>query len=97
MPRTETRLRLPEFLHLQPQSDGSAHVVDDRTFSVARVNASARVLLESLREPRTEGDLRTALARAADCTPEETAEAVTSLIADLGARGWIETDSTAPA
>ncbi|MEU9454325.1 PqqD family protein [Streptomyces sp. NPDC048277] len=77
-------------LHLRPEPDGGARVIDDTTFTAAQVNTSARILLEALREPRTEQELVTTLALAADCTPAEATAPVARLLADLTAYGWIE-------
>ncbi|NUS29572.1 MAG: PqqD family protein [Streptomyces sp.] len=89
MSPADTRLRLVDSLHLQTEPDGTGRVVDDRTFTAARVNASARILLEALREPRTREDLRTILAQAASCPPQEAEEPVARLVEELLSYGWI--------
>ncbi|MFF7467367.1 PqqD family peptide modification chaperone [Streptomyces sp. NPDC008092] len=83
-------IRLPGSVHLRPEPDGGAQVIDDTTFTAARVNRAARILLEALREPCTEQDLVTTLATAAGCSPAEAATPVARLLADLTAYGWIE-------
>lgn len=90
MSPADTRLCLVDSLHLQVEADGSARVVDDRTFTAAQVNHSARILLEALREPRTQRDLQSVLAQAAGCRVEETAAPVARLVEELTAYGWIE-------
>ncbi|MET8976332.1 hypothetical protein ABZX85_12020 [Streptomyces sp. NPDC004539] len=92
MSPADTRLRLVDSLHLQPEADGTAHVVDDRTFTTARVNHSARILLEALREPRTRRDLQSVLARAAGCPLAETVTPVARLVGELTAYGWVTED-----
>ncbi|MER6079752.1 hypothetical protein [Streptomyces sp. NPDC001833] len=82
-------LRLPGSLLLRPERDGGAQVIDDTTFTAARVNRAARILLEALRAPRTEQELVTTLATAAHCFPVE-ATPVARLPADLTTYGWIE-------
>lgn len=90
MPPAEP-LRLVDALHLKPEPDGGAQVVDDRTFAAAHVNRSARILLEALQEsPRTEHDLTAVLAEAAECAPEEAAGPVAELVRELRGRGWVE-------
>ncbi|NEA98541.1 PqqD family peptide modification chaperone [Streptomyces sp. SID13726] len=81
---------LVDSLHLQVEADGTARVVDDRTFTAAQVNQSARILLEALREPRTRGDLESVLAQAAGCSLTETVTPVARLVEELTAYGWIE-------
>ncbi|MFF5138887.1 PqqD family peptide modification chaperone [Streptomyces sp. NPDC013157] len=83
-------LRLPGSLQLRPEPDGGAQVIDDTSFTAARVNRAARILLEALREPRTEQEVVTILAKAAHCSPAEAAAPVARLLADLTAYGWIE-------
>ncbi|MEU6375042.1 hypothetical protein [Streptomyces sp. NPDC046909] len=87
---TATRLRLVDSLHLEAEPDGGAHVIDDRTFTAAHVNVSARILLEALREPRTHDDLHAILAEAADCPPSQTVHPVARLVEELTAYGWVE-------
>ncbi|MGX9887879.1 PqqD family protein [Streptomyces sp. NPDC002276] len=87
---TSTRHRLVDSLHLEAEPDGGAHVVDDRTFSAAHVNASARIVLEALRRPRTREDLQAVLAEAAECTSSEAAGPVAQLLEELMSYGWIE-------
>jgi hypothetical protein len=77
-------------VHLQVEPDGTATVIDDRDFTAAHVNESARILLEALREPRTQEDLRSILANAAGCPPSETAAPVTRLVEELVSYGWVE-------
>jgi hypothetical protein len=84
------RLRLVDALHLEPAPDGGAHVIDDRTFSAAHVNASARVILEALRQPQTQQSLQTVLAQAADCPPSHTEVPVARLMAELVSYRWVE-------
>jgi hypothetical protein len=90
LPPTDTRLRLVDSLHLQMGLEGTAQVIDDRTFTVAHVNASARILLEALREPRTHEDLQAILAKAADCSQKEAAGPVARLMEELVEYGWVE-------
>jgi hypothetical protein len=92
LPPADTRLRLVDSLHLQLESDGTARVIDDRTFTAAHVNASARLLLEALREPCTVEDLQTILANAADCHPSETVTPVARLVEELVSYGWVESE-----
>ncbi|WP_427924386.1 hypothetical protein [Streptomyces sp. cg40] len=84
------RLRLVSDLQLEPEPDGGAHVVDSRTFATAHVNASARVVLEALRRPRTRQDLQIILGEAAGCPASETAGPVAQLVAELRSYGWVE-------
>jgi hypothetical protein len=86
----DTRLRLIDSLHLQLEPDGTACVIDDRDFSAAHVNESARILLEALLEPRTQEDLQNILAEAADCPPSETVAPVARLVEELVSYGWVE-------
>ncbi|GCB50009.1 hypothetical protein [Streptomyces sp. NL15-2K] len=91
MPLADTRrLRLVGSLHLQPGPEGTAQVVDDRTFTAAHVNTSARILLEALREPRTQEDLQAIFAKAADCSQKETVGPVARLVEELVEYGWVE-------
>ena len=90
----DTRLRLVPSLHLQVSFDGTAQVIDDRTFTVSHVNASARLLLEALYEPRTQEDLQAIIAKAADCSQEEAAGPVTRLVAELLEYGWVKKEVT---
>jgi hypothetical protein len=92
LPPADTRLRLVDSLHLQSESDGTALVIDDRTFTAAHVNPSARLLLEALREPRALEELQTILANAADCRPSETVTAVAGLVEELLSYGWVESE-----
>ncbi|MFJ9565293.1 PqqD family protein [Streptomyces fuscichromogenes] len=88
-PGTST-MRLVGSLHIRPEPDGGAQVIDDSTFTAAHVNKAAHILLEALREPRTAQDLVAALASAAGCPPAEATAPVTRLLADLTSYGWIE-------
>ncbi|MEU6200470.1 PqqD family protein [Streptomyces sp. NPDC047061] len=83
-------IRLVGSLHPHSEPDGGARVIDATAFTAAHVNRAARILLEALREPRTEQDLVTVLATAADCSPAQAAAPVARLLADLTAYGWIE-------
>ncbi|NNN33792.1 PqqD family peptide modification chaperone [Streptomyces sp. S3(2020)] len=87
-------MRLVDSLHLQVETDGTARVVDDRTFAAAQVNHSARILLEALREPRTHRDLQSVLAQAAGCPLAETVTPVARLVEELTAYGWVENADT---
>lgn len=60
------------------------------TFTAVGVNKAARILLEALREPRTEQDLARPLV-AADRSPAEAAAPVARLPADLRACRRLET------
>jgi hypothetical protein len=90
LPPADTPLRLVDSLHLQAEGDGTARVIDDRTFAAAHVNESARILLEALREPRTYEDLQAILAHAAGCQPSETVTPVARLVEQLVSYGWVE-------
>ena len=92
MSLTDNRMRLVSALHLQVDPDGTANIVDDRTFVGAHVNITARILLEALREPRTYDELQTVLMRAADCPKSETVAPVARLVEELMEYGWIESD-----
>ena len=87
---SEGTIRRTDSLHLQEESDGSARVIDDRTFTAAHVNKAARIILEALNEPRTQRELATILADAADCGVDEAVEPVARLVDELTALGWIE-------
>jgi hypothetical protein len=86
----QRQLRLTGHLHLQPEPDGNAVVVDDRTLSAARVNKAACVLITALRQPRTRADLATVLADVAHCEVGEAAGAVDRFVEELIVLGWIE-------
>lgn len=81
--------RLIDALHLQPEGDG-ATIIDDRTLSAAHLNQAARVLLEALREPRTDYELVTILADAASCARPDAVAPVARLMDELSSLGWLE-------
>lgn len=93
-PRSGRSMRLASSVHLRTEPDGGARVVDDRTFTAAHVNKTARILLEALHEPRTEQDLVTVLADAADCHTGDAIAPVARLVDELTALGWIESSDT---
>lgn len=86
----EGTIRRTDSLHLQEEPDGSARVIDDRTFTAAHVNKAARIILEALHEPRTQRELAAILADAADCGVDDAVEPVVRLMDELTALGWIE-------
>lgn len=77
-------------IHLQEEPDGGALVIDDRTLTVARINKAAYVLFQALLQPRTQEDLITILAEAANCDVSDAAAPVARLVNELGNLGWIE-------
>ncbi|KPI01720.1 hypothetical protein OK074_5551 [Actinobacteria bacterium OK074] len=85
-------LHLVDSVHLQPEDDGGALVVDDRTLSVAHVNKAAHVVLNALREPRTREELAAILADAAHCASAEAVAPVDRLVVRLTDYGWVEPD-----
>lgn len=87
---SEGTIRRTDSLHLQDETDGSARVIDDRTFTAAHVNKAARIILEALHEPRTQRELAAILADAADCGVDDAVEPVARLVDELMALGWIE-------
>ena len=88
--RFEGTIRLVDSLHLQKEPDGSARVIDDRTFTAAHVNKAACIILEALHEPCTQQELAAALADAADCRVDDAVAPVVRLLDELTAFGWIE-------
>lgn len=88
--RPPKTIRLVGSLHLQTEPGGGALIVDDRTFTTARLNKSARILLEALKQPRTQEELATILADAANCGTGEATAPVTRFVEELADRGWIE-------
>lgn len=83
-------MRLAGSLHLQAEPGGGALIIDDRTFAAARLNKSAHILLEALKQPRTQEELATILADAANCDTGEATGPVTRFVDELANRGWIE-------
>lgn len=86
----EGTIRLVGSLHLQKESDGSARVIDDRTFTAAHVNKAAYIILEALHERCTQQELVAILADAADCCVDDAVAPVARLVDELTAFGWIE-------
>jgi hypothetical protein len=87
---SEGKTRRTDSLHLHGEPDGSARVIDDRTFTAAHVNKAARIILEALHEPRTRRELAAILADAADCDVDDAIEPVVRLVDEFTALGWIE-------
>lgn len=87
-----TRLQLIPDVHLQAQADGSAIVIDDRTFSAAHLNPAARIIVQALSEPRTQQELVEILAQAAGCDAEQATAPVASIVEDMEHFGWIDRD-----
>lgn len=85
-----TRLQLISDVHLQEQTDGCAIVIDDRTFSAAHLNPAARIIVQALREPRTQQELVEILAQAARCDPDDATEPVARIVEDMEHFGWID-------
>lgn len=83
-------MRLAGCLHLQGEPDGGALVIDDRTLTTARINGTARILLEALHQPRTQEDLVTVLADAANCDTDDAAAPIAHLVDKLTELGWLE-------
>jgi hypothetical protein len=89
-PVSRKAMQLIASLHLQEEPDGGAVVIDDRTLTASRLNKAASLLLHALQQPRTQEDLVTLLAGAADCSIQEAAAPVTKLVTELRGLGWIE-------
>lgn len=83
-------MQLISSLHLQKEPDGGALVIDDRTLMAAHLNTAAYVLLEALRQPRTQEELVTILAQAANCDTGDSAAPAARLVDELTDFGWIE-------
>ncbi|MGY5047142.1 hypothetical protein ACWDE0_16100 [Streptomyces sp. 900105755] len=62
-------------------------MIDDTTFTAARANRAARVLLQALREPRSE---QGRVATLAGCCPAEATVPGARLLADLIAYNRLE-------
>ncbi len=87
---TERPMQLIGALHLQPEPDGGALVIDDRTLTAARVNQAAYVVLDALARPRSREELAAILADAANCDAADAAVHVDQLTKQLVDLGWID-------
>lgn len=87
---SQRAMQLISSLHLQKEPDGGAHVIDDRTLMAAHLNKAACILLEALHQPRTQEELVTVLAEAADCDTGDAVAPVAQLIEEIKELGWIE-------
>jgi hypothetical protein len=83
-------IQLINSLHLKKEPDGGALVIDDRTLTVAHLNTAAYILLEAIHQPRTQEDLVTILADAANCDIHDAVAPVAQLVDELTDFGWIE-------
>ncbi len=90
---SQRTIRLIGFLHIRKEPDGGAQVIDDRTFTTAHVNKAACIIMEALREPRTQPELAAVLADAADCDVNDAVPHTVRLVDELTALGWIESGS----
>ena len=91
----QSAMRLSGSIHLERDEDGGALVIDDRTLTAARVNKAAHILLQALQQPRTQEDLVTILADAANCDTDDAAAPVARLVNELEDLGWIEFQNNA--
>ena len=92
---SQRTMQLIGSIHLQKEPDGGALVIDDRTLTAARVNKAAYVLLQALHQPRTQEDLVTILADAANCDADDAVAPTAQLVNELKDLGWIELQSNA--
>lgn len=92
---SQRTMQLISSLHLQGEPEGGALVIDDRTLTVTRLNKAAYLLLEALHQPRTQEDLVTILAHAANCDTDDAVAPVAQLVDELTDSGWIELRSNA--
>ncbi|PPT79661.1 PqqD family protein [Xanthomonas theicola] len=82
-------MQLISAVHLQPEEDGGAIVIDDRTLTAAYINKAAYVILQALHQPCTKEHLVVTLAEAANCDLEDAAAPVIKLIDELTELGWL--------
>ena len=87
---SQRTMQLISSLHLQKEPDGGALVIDDRTLTAAHLNKAAYILLQALQQPRTQEDLVTILADAANCNADNAVAHVAQLVDELTEFDWIE-------
>ncbi|WP_207389158.1 hypothetical protein [Marinobacter halodurans] len=82
-------IQLVDSIHLRNDEDGGALVVDDRTFVSARVNESALILLQALRQPVTQEYLTDIAVQSAGYQQEQAEQLVTLFVDQLKQNAWI--------